>query len=94
MMGGSKSGNKLNSVERYTETGWSDVQPMPTPRNSLAVAVLDNLLYAIGGYNSDQGDLNTVEMYNPRAVDQCVQYEHLEGQPGSSCHGRTSLCKF
>jgi len=68
VMGGSKSGNKLNSVERYTETGWSDVQPMSTPRNRLTATVQDNLLYAIGGINKDQdGELNTVEMYNPRS---------------------------
>jgi len=69
VMGGNKNWrNTLTSVERFnTETGWSDVQPMPTPRFSLAVAVLDNLLYAIGGYNRDQRELNTVEMYNPRS---------------------------
>jgi len=69
VMGGRKSGNFLNSVESYSkETGWSYVQPMPTPRHNLVVAVLDNLLYAIGGGNSYQWTVNTVEMYNPRSI--------------------------
>jgi hypothetical protein len=37
---------------------------MPTPRTALAVGVIGNILYAVGGNNGGT-DLNTVEAYDP-----------------------------
>ncbi len=37
--------------------------PMPTARYALGVAVLNGVLYAVGGYNT--GYLATVEAYQP-----------------------------
>ena len=38
---------------------------MPTPRNNLAVAVLNDTLYAIGGGTADSGILAINEQYTP-----------------------------
>ncbi len=56
----------LNTVEEYdpaTDT-WQQKTNMPTARFGLAVGVVNNKIYAIGGYN-DNGFLNTVEEYDP-----------------------------
>lgn len=42
---------------------WSSKAPMPTPRELLAAGVVNNILYAVGGFS--QGSLNTVEAYDP-----------------------------
>lgn len=49
---------------------WTTLEPMPTPRTELGVAVVDGKIYAIGGYNgsyySEYGSyLGTNEMYDP-----------------------------
>lgn len=43
---------------------WEKCQPMTTARSRVGVAVLNGLLYAIGGYDG-QLRLSTVEVYNP-----------------------------
>jgi len=42
---------------------WITKSPMPTPRGQLGVAVINGILYAVGGYNG--GPLSTVEAYDP-----------------------------
>ncbi|KAK6043770.1 kelch repeat protein [Cooperia oncophora] len=45
----------LRTVERLdpakADAVWEYVAPMKTPRSGFGVAVLDNLLYAVGGYD-------------------------------------------
>ena len=57
----------LTSVERYdpATNAWEAVAPMATARCTFAVAVLDGKLYAVGGYNLDDGNLSSVERYDP-----------------------------
>ncbi|MFQ6125369.1 MAG: LamG-like jellyroll fold domain-containing protein [Candidatus Heimdallarchaeota archaeon] len=43
---------------------WHPCAPMPTPRADLAVAVVNERIYAIGGFNGIQ-NLATMEEYNP-----------------------------
>lgn len=62
--------NKLKQstmLYRYDpkENKWSKVSPMTTRRLGVAVAVLGDYLYAIGG-SDGQTPLNTVERYDPR----------------------------
>ena len=38
---------------------------MVTARDALAMAVLDGNLYAVGGWNDDDGFLSSVERYDP-----------------------------
>ena len=60
------SENVLNTVEAYdpaTDT-WTTRASMPTARSQLAVAVVNGLLYAIGGQSKDEG-FRRVEAYDP-----------------------------
>jgi N-acetylneuraminic acid mutarotase len=47
--GTSSAGNDLNQVYDTETDSWSAGTPMPTPRARLTVAVVDDMLYAIGG---------------------------------------------
>jgi len=47
-----------------TEDSWTTVEPMPTARSGLGVAVVDGKIYAIGGQNGE-GVLNITEEYDP-----------------------------
>lgn len=63
-VGGWCSGDAIASVERMDgRTGeWRCVAPMSKRRCGVGVAVLDNLLYAVGGHDG-QSYLNSVERY-------------------------------
>ena len=43
---------------------WIPVEPMLSRRSTLGVAVLKGELYAVGGFDGNNG-LDTVEKYNP-----------------------------
>lgn len=60
------AGDSLNVVEVFDPIAnrWEKCQPMTTARSRVGVAVLNGLLYAIGGYDG-QLRLSTVEVYNP-----------------------------
>uniref|UniRef100_A0A4W4G7U8 BTB domain-containing protein n=1 Tax=Electrophorus electricus TaxID=8005 RepID=A0A4W4G7U8_ELEEL len=60
------AGDSLNVVEVFDPVGncWERCQPMSTARSRVGVAVVNGLLYAIGGYDG-QSRLSTVEVYNP-----------------------------
>ena len=55
--------NTMEAYDPVTDT-WATKPPMPTARTALAVGVVDDILYAVGGANPAYG-LNTVEAYNP-----------------------------
>nr|XP_056713337.1 kelch-like protein 18 [Euleptes europaea] len=59
------AGDSLNVVEVFDPMAnqWAQCQPMTTARSRVGVAVLNGLLYAIGGYDG-QLRLSTVEVYN------------------------------
>jgi N-acetylneuraminic acid mutarotase len=69
-IGGYSGKSILGSAEKYdmeTDT-WTEIAPMKTPRRNVGVAVINNLLYAVGGSNRDDGtrsNLNSMERYNP-----------------------------
>jgi N-acetylneuraminic acid mutarotase len=48
---------------RATEDSWATMEPMPTARSGLGVAVVDGKIYVIGGQNGTA--LSTNEMYDP-----------------------------
>ena len=57
----------LSTVEAYdpvTDT-WTSKAEMPTPRYGLSISVVDGIIYAIGGTNSDFIGLSIVETYDP-----------------------------
>ena len=64
---GTTAHNHLSSVERYdpATNAWEAVAPMATARDSHGMATLDGKLYAVGGYNGDDGPLSSMEQYDP-----------------------------
>ena len=69
-IGGYSGKTILGTAEKYDmmTDAWTEIAPMKTPRRNVGVAVIDNLLYAVGGSNRDDGtrsNLNTMERYNP-----------------------------
>lgn len=63
-VGGWCSGDAINSVERYEprKNEWRLVAPMNKRRCGVGVAVLNDLLYAVGGHDG-QSYLNSVERW-------------------------------
>lgn len=67
---GAPPGEPTTLTEEYdpqTDT-WTTKAPMPTARNGLAVTVMNNRIYAIGGatdFNPWTNNLNVVEAYDP-----------------------------
>ena len=56
----------VNTVYQYNPTTrtWRERAPMPTARGALGVAVYQNKLYAVGGYDGEQNSSAT-EIYDP-----------------------------
>jgi N-acetylneuraminic acid mutarotase len=63
--GGQVSATGLNQVYDPKTDTWSTGAEMPTPRNYVGVVVLDDILYAIGGYGSNNVSLSVNEQYAP-----------------------------
>jgi len=69
IFGGSSSHSQCttvtNAVWAYNPTtnSWSSKTAMPTARCSMGVAVRNNIVYVVGGYNA--GRLKTVESFDP-----------------------------
>ncbi len=65
-MGGLSGDNFRKTVEIFNlkNNTWSDVEPMPTPRGSFGLVVVNDVLYAIGGYDG-ANYLTTNEQYKP-----------------------------
>lgn len=63
-VGGWCSGDAINSVEKYdpNTNEWRMVAAMSKRRCGVGVAVLNDLLYAVGGHDG-QSYLNSIERY-------------------------------
>jgi N-acetylneuraminic acid mutarotase len=56
--------SKTTQVFNLNNNTWKDVDPMPTARGYLGVATVNDMLYAIGGFDGANW-LTTVERYTP-----------------------------
>ncbi|MFC1719248.1 sigma-70 family RNA polymerase sigma factor [Candidatus Poribacteria bacterium] len=67
VIGGLGAGKFLSTVEAYDPAAeiWVEKQDMPTARNCLSTCVVDEVIYAIGGYTGGAKALSTVEAYDP-----------------------------
>uniref|UniRef100_A0A3Q2Q1L7 Kelch-like family member 18 n=1 Tax=Fundulus heteroclitus TaxID=8078 RepID=A0A3Q2Q1L7_FUNHE len=88
----SLAGDSLNLVEVFDPVGnfWERCQPMRTARSRVGVAVVNGLLYAIGGYDG-QSRLSTVEVYNPE-TDSWTRVSSMNSQ--RRCVVRYGHCDF
>ena len=60
---GSEFSNQLKRLN-ISNNSWSTLEPMPTPRGYLGLAVVGDILYAIGGFDGTNW-LGTNEQYKP-----------------------------
>jgi N-acetylneuraminic acid mutarotase len=69
VLGGVNSSGAIvgtNQVYDPTANNWKDLASMPTPREHLAAAVIDSLIYVIGGRDfSEGGNYSRLEAYSP-----------------------------
>lgn len=54
-------------VDQLAPGTWTTLAPMPTARQEVAVATLDNRVYVIGGFGPGAEPVATVEAYDPAA---------------------------
>ena len=59
----------LGTVDVYDPMtdGWKQVSSMPTKRCAHGCVALDGKIYAIGGFNGDDGTLNSADVYDPQS---------------------------
>jgi len=76
-------GGSANQIYNPNDDSWSKGASLSTPRNNLAVAVLNDIIYAIGGWHIDSGTLAINEQYTP------IGYDTLD--PSSSPEPTPSL---
>jgi len=70
---------------------WSKVAPMPTPRYYGAAVVVDNIIYVIGGLESESLTGKVVEAYDPVANKWTTKASLPEGRfnmPATACNGK------
>ncbi|XP_078206802.1 kelch-like protein 18 isoform X5 [Callithrix jacchus] len=79
------AGDSLNVVEVFDPIAnrWEKCRPMTTARSRVGVAVVNGLLYAIGGYDG-QLRLSTVEAYNPE-TDTWTRVGSMNSKRSSVC---------
>ncbi|MBI4547052.1 MAG: T9SS type A sorting domain-containing protein [Ignavibacteriae bacterium] len=54
-----------HTVSVFAQGTWSTKASMPTPREEFGVIGVNDLIYALGGFNRDVGNPTTLEIYNP-----------------------------
>lgn len=47
------------------KNSWSEGAPLPAPRNSAAVGVIDGFIYVAGGRTMDGGNIDNLDRYDP-----------------------------
>jgi non-specific serine/threonine protein kinase len=83
VVGGQANGKLVPQTEVFDGEGWTDVAPIPTPREHLAAASDGRYLYAVGGRNLS-ADKNSpgLERYDP-ASDSWTKLEDMPTATGS-----------
>jgi hypothetical protein len=54
-----------NASQKPKENSWTMKSPMPTPRFDMRVAVVNNKIYVLGGYDDESKVLRVNEVYDP-----------------------------
>ena len=83
VVGGQANGKLVPQTEVFDGTGWTDVAPIPTPREHLGAASDGRYLYAVGGRNlSADKNSAALERYDP-ASDSWTKLEDMPTAAGS-----------
>ena len=63
--GGFNGSLRVRTVDVYepVKDVWTTVQPMEARRSTLGAAVLDGMVYAVGGFDGSTGQLNLLDKY-------------------------------
>jgi hypothetical protein len=59
-------GYNVNEAYNPTTDNWTKKTPMPTPRGDFGIAVYNDKIYCIGGFNSALSAVGTTEVYDPQ----------------------------
>ena len=90
VIGGDPSSNSSNQVYTPENDTWSNGAQLPSARSYLGVAVVSDILYAIGGRNGNNVALDTNEQYTPLAYGTVPPVLRLES-PENSAHNVSSI---
>ena len=83
VVGGQANGKLVPQTEVFDGTGWTDVAPIPTPREHLGAASDGRYLYSVGGRNlSADKNSAALERYDP-ASDSWTKLEDMPTAAGS-----------
>lgn len=70
-------GSELTTVESFNPVTkeWEELPPMNTPRANASVSTLNGYIYVMGGFNTRDGDLASMERFSPEEVrpDYCAE---------------------
>ena len=91
----SELGVELRTLESYNPVTkeWRQLARMATPRAYVGVALLDDCIYAVGGWNETRRALRTVERYSIEEVRTFFSGTHKSGDLASSNRSQTTdLC--
>lgn len=61
----SPSGTSTSPTQRPTESGWTSLASLPTPRSEVAVAEVNGMIYVVGGFEANGSPSQRVEVYDP-----------------------------
>ena len=75
-------GSELTTVESFNPVTkeWEELPPMNTPRANASVSTLNGYIYVMGGFNTRDGDLASMERFSPEEVrpDYCAEMKFFK----------------
>ena len=93
VIGGGESSNISNQIYTPDNDTWSTGTQLPSARSYLGIAVVSDILYAIGGRNSNNAALDVTEQYTPLGYGTVPPVLRVES-PESVAYNSTSIPLF
>ena len=90
VIGGGVSSNSSNQIYTPDNDTWSTGVQLPSARSYLGVAVVSDILYAIGGINSNNEAINVNEQYTPLGYGTVPPFLRVDS-PENSAYNVTSI---
>ena len=89
-IGGGESSNNSNQIYSPYSDSWSTGAQLPSARSYLGIAIVSDILYAIGGSNSNNTALDVNEQYEPLGYGTVPPILRVES-PASVAYNSTSI---